>query len=183
MPLPAVPMGTPGSSTVERTESPRSRSSWSGSGVASEWAFQVGIRPPLCLMPALQPKTRRRRRPQPDCNARPQQGSGCATSPDTLPPLMKSTVEPIDADENSEGRTLVKLSVEVDEAEFDRDIDAAFRKIAREVRIPGFRPGKAPRRILEARIGTAPAREQALRDAIPQYLARAVREHDVDIIA
>src|SRR5262249_31054297 len=126
---------------------------------------------------------RRRRRPQPDCNARPQRGSGCATSPDTLPPLMKSKVEPIDADEASEGRTLVKLSVEVEEAEFDHDIDAAFRKIAREVRIPGFRPGKAPRRILEARLGTAPAREQALRDAIPQYLARAVREHDVDIIA
>src|SRR4051812_18631370 len=101
----------------------------------------------------------------------------------TLPPLMKSTVEPLDKTEGNEGRTLVKLSVEVDEAEFDRDIDAAFRKIAREVRIPGFRPGKAPRRILEARIGTAPAREQALRDAIPQYLAQAVREHAVDIIA
>jgi trigger factor len=96
---------------------------------------------------------------------------------------MKSTVEPLDKTEGNEGRTLVKLSVEVDEDEFDRDIDAAFRKIAREVRIPGFRPGKAPRRILEARIGTAPAREQALRDAIPQYLAQAVREHAVDIIA
>ncbi len=96
---------------------------------------------------------------------------------------MKSTVEPLDKTEGNEGRTLVKLSVEVDEAEFDRDMDAAFRKIAREVRIPGFRPGKAPRRILEARIGTAPAREQALRDAIPQYLAQAVREHAVDIIA
>jgi trigger factor len=96
---------------------------------------------------------------------------------------VKSTVEPLDKTEGNEGRTLVKLSVEVDEAEFDRDIDAAFRKIAHEVRIPGFRPGKAPRRILEARLGSAPAREQALRDAIPQYLARAVREHDVDIIA
>ena len=93
---------------------------------------------------------------------------------------MKSTLEPLEGDE---GRTLVKLSVEVDEAEFDRDIDAAFRKIAREVRIPGFRPGKAPRRVLEARMGVAPAREQALRDAIPSYLAKAVREHDVDIIA
>src|SRR5439155_2819645 len=93
---------------------------------------------------------------------------------------VRSTIEPL---ESEEGRNLVKVSVEVDESEFDRDIDAAFRKIAREVRIPGFRPGKAPRRILEARIGTAPAREQALRDAIPQYLARAVREHDVDIIA
>ena len=37
--------------------------------------------------------------------------------------------------------------------------------------------------MLEARIGVAPAREQALRDSIPQYLAKAVREHDVDLIA
>jgi trigger factor len=96
---------------------------------------------------------------------------------------MKSTVEPLERSAEDDGRTMVKLSVEVDEAEFDRDIDAAFRKIAREVRVPGFRPGKAPRRILEARIGVAPAREQALRDAIPQYLAQAVREHEVDIIA
>lgn len=77
----------------------------------------------------------------------------------------------------------VKLSVTIDESEFDRNIDQAFRKIAKEVRLPGFRAGKAPRRVLEARIGLAPAREQALNDAIPQYLAKAVREHDVDIIA
>jgi trigger factor len=89
---------------------------------------------------------------------------------------MKSTVAPLEGNK-------VRLTVEVDEAEFDKDIDAAFRKIAREVRLPGFRPGKAPRRVLEARIGVAPAREQALRDGIPVYLARAVREHEVDIIA
>jgi trigger factor len=77
----------------------------------------------------------------------------------------------------------VKLSVTIDEVEFDRDIDLAFRKIAKEVRLPGFRAGKAPRRVLEARIGVAPAREQALRDAIPSYLRRAVREHAVDLIA
>jgi trigger factor len=76
----------------------------------------------------------------------------------------------------------VKLSITIDESEFDRDIDRAFRKIAKEVRLPGFRAGKVPRRVLEARIGLAPAREQALNDAIPQYLAKAVREHDVDVI-
>ena len=89
---------------------------------------------------------------------------------------MKSSVEPLEGNK-------VKLTVNIDEAEFDRDIDQAFRKIAREVRLPGFRNGKAPRRVLEARIGLAPAREQALRDAIPEYLAKAVREHDVDLIA
>ncbi len=77
----------------------------------------------------------------------------------------------------------VKLYVEVEEAEFDHDIDRAFKLIAKEVNLPGFRAGKAPRKVLEARIGIGAAREQALRDAVPQYLARAVREHQVDLIA
>ncbi|MDC3402453.1 trigger factor [bacterium] len=77
----------------------------------------------------------------------------------------------------------VKLYVEVEEAEFDHDIDQAFKLIAKEVNLPGFRAGKAPRKVLEARIGVGAAREQALRDAVPQYLAKAVREHQVDLIA
>ena len=93
---------------------------------------------------------------------------------------VRSTLEPL---EGNPGQKIVKLSVAVDESEFDRDIDAAFRKLAYEVRLPGFRAGKAPRKVLEARIGIAVAREQALRDGVPNYLARAVREHDVDLIA
>jgi trigger factor len=89
---------------------------------------------------------------------------------------VKSSVEPLEGNK-------VKLYIEVDEAEFDRDIDRAFKAIAREINMPGFRNGKAPRRVLEARIGVGPAREQALRDSIPEYLAKAVREHDVDLIA
>ena len=77
----------------------------------------------------------------------------------------------------------VKLSVEVDEQEFETALDATFRKIAREVKVPGFRPGKAPRKLLEARLGEGVARGEALRDAIPDYYAQAVREHDVDVIA
>jgi trigger factor len=89
---------------------------------------------------------------------------------------VKSSVEPLEGNK-------VKLYIEVDEAEFDRDIDRAFKAIAREINMPGFRNGKVPRRVLEARIGVGPAREQALRDSIPEYLAKAVREHDVDLIA
>ena len=73
--------------------------------------------------------------------------------------------------------------VEVDEAEFEKALDAAFRRIAREARIPGFRPGKAPRRILEARIGTDIAREEALREALPEYYEQAVAESAIDAIA
>lgn len=89
---------------------------------------------------------------------------------------MKSTLEALEGNQ-------VKLSIEVDESEFDRNIDKAFKKIAAQVRIPGFRPGKAPRKLLEAQIGVGAARAQALEDAIPEYLTLAVREHEVDLIA
>jgi trigger factor len=89
---------------------------------------------------------------------------------------MKTNVEPLEGN-------LVKLSVELDESEFEQDIDAAFRRIAREVRVPGFRPGKAPRRVLEARLGPGVARQEALREAVPNYYARAVSEFEVDVIA
>lgn len=77
----------------------------------------------------------------------------------------------------------VRLRVAVPEAEFEKAIDAAFRKLAREVKIPGFRPGKAPRQLLEARLGADIAREQALRDALPDYYAQAVEAEDIDAIA
>src|SRR4051812_6939666 len=104
---------------------------------------------------------------------------------------MQSTVEPVESDAETEApddspagvANRVKLHVVVPAPEFERAIDAAFRKLAREVRIPGFRPGKAPRRLLEARLGTDIAREQALQDALPQYYVDAVTEHDVDAIA
>lgn len=89
---------------------------------------------------------------------------------------MKSSVEVLEDNK-------VKVYVEVDESEFDKDIDKAFKVIAKEVNLPGFRAGKVPRKVLEARVGMGPAREQALRDAVPNYLAQAVKEHDVDLIA
>jgi trigger factor len=89
---------------------------------------------------------------------------------------VKSIIETLEGNK-------VKLSVEVDEVEFDKNIDQAFRKIAKEVRIPGFRQGKAPRKLLEAQIGLGAARSQAIQDAIPEYLSLAVREHNVDLIA
>src|SRR5437763_1818580 len=108
-----------------------------------------------------------------------------------LPLLMQSTVEPVDSDEENAApddspagvASRVKLHVIVPAPEIERAIDAAFRKLAREVRVPGFRPGKAPRRLLEARLGTDIAREQALRDSLPDFYVDAVTEHDVDVIA
>ncbi len=89
---------------------------------------------------------------------------------------MNSTVEALEGNK-------VKVTVSVDESEFETDLDAAFKRIAQEVNLPGFRRGKAPRRLLEARLGSGVAREEALREALPKYYAEAVVEHDVDVIA
>ncbi len=89
---------------------------------------------------------------------------------------MKSTLAPAEGNK-------VKLSVEVPADEFEKEVDAAFRRIAREVRIPGFRPGKAPRQLLEARLGVDAARSDALQHALPEYYSEAVLEHEVDVIA
>ncbi len=89
---------------------------------------------------------------------------------------MKTSVEALEGNK-------VKLVVEVDEQEFEKAINAAFKRIAHQARIPGFRPGKAPRRVLEAHFGTEAARQEALREALPEYFVKAVTEHDVDVIA
>lgn len=89
---------------------------------------------------------------------------------------MKSSVETLEGNK-------VKVIVEVEEDEFEKDLDAAFRRLAKEVKLPGFRPGKAPRKVLEARIGQGYARDEAFREALPSYYSEAVKEHEVDVIA
>jgi trigger factor len=77
----------------------------------------------------------------------------------------------------------VRLSVEIDEAEIDRALDEVMRRLSREVKVPGFRPGKVPRRVIEARMGGATAlRGEALREALPDFYAQAVSDTEVDPI-
>ncbi len=75
--------------------------------------------------------------------------------------------------------TRVKLSVEVPFDELKPSIDKAYREVARQVRIPGFRPGRVPPRIIDQRIGRGPVLEQAVNDALPQFYGKAVEEHEV----
>lgn len=89
---------------------------------------------------------------------------------------MRATAEP------EEGNK-VRLSVEIDETEIDEALDGVLRRLSREVRVPGFRPGKVPRRVIEARMGGAAAlRGEALREALPAFYARAVTDTEVDPI-
>ena len=90
---------------------------------------------------------------------------------------MRATTEPMEGN-------LVRLSVEIDEPEFDRAVGDVVRSLAKQVRVPGFRPGKVPRKVLEARMGGASAlRAEALRESLPDFYAKAVVETEIDPIA
>src|SRR5487761_1290351 len=75
--------------------------------------------------------------------------------------------------------TRVKLSIEVPFEELKPSLDKAYREVGRQVRIPGFRPGKVPPRIIDQRIGRGAVLEQAVNDAVPQLYGKALEEHDV----
>jgi trigger factor len=90
---------------------------------------------------------------------------------------MRATTEPLEGN-------LVRLSVEIDEPEFDKALGDVVKTLASQIRVPGFRPGKVPRKVLEARIGGAGAlRAEALRESLPDFYARAVIDTEVDPIA
>ena len=76
----------------------------------------------------------------------------------------------------------IKLVISLDEQEFDEAVEKAFKRIAQEVRLPGFRPGKAPRKVLEARLGPGAGRNEAIQDAVPEYYVKALIEHRIDAI-
>ena len=85
---------------------------------------------------------------------------------------MKSTVETLSP-------TRVRLSIEVPFADLEPNVRKAYRTISEQIRVPGFRPGKVPARLIDRRIGRAAVLEEAARDAIPEHLLTAIREHDV----
>ncbi|GEL16800.1 trigger factor [Pseudonocardia asaccharolytica] len=80
---------------------------------------------------------------------------------------MKSTVEHLSP-------TRVRINVEVPFDELKPNFDRAYKKIAQQVRIPGFRPGKAPARILEARLGRGVVLDEVVNEAIPAKYGEAV---------
>ncbi len=85
---------------------------------------------------------------------------------------MKSTVEKLSP-------TRVRINVEVPFTELQPDFDKAYKELAKQVRLPGFRPGKAPAKLLEARIGKEAMLDQVVGDAVPGRYTEAVTSSDV----
>lgn len=85
---------------------------------------------------------------------------------------MKSTVEQISP-------TRVRINVEVPFDELKPSFDRAYSKLAKMVRIPGFRPGKAPARILESRVGRGAVLDEVVQEAIPAKYAEFISTGEV----
>ena len=85
---------------------------------------------------------------------------------------MKSTVEQLSP-------TRVKINVEVPFDELKPDFDRAYKKIAQQVSIPGFRPGRAPAKILEQRLGRGVVLEEVVNGVIPAKYAEIVSAGEV----
>src|SRR6516225_782048 len=75
--------------------------------------------------------------------------------------------------------TRVKLTIEVPFEELKPSLDKAYRDVGRQVRIPGFRPGHVPPRIIDQRLGRGVVLEQAVNDAVPQLYGKALEESEV----
>ena len=76
--------------------------------------------------------------------------------------------------------TRVKLNVSVPFDELGKEIDQAYKAIAQQVNIPGFRRGKAPRQLIDARFGRGPILEQVVNDMLPTRYEQALAENDLN---
>ncbi len=76
----------------------------------------------------------------------------------------------------------VGLTIEVPPEQVDRAFDRALNRLAKRVRIGGFRPGKAPRPLLEARLGPAAIRDEVVESLVPGLLSQALRDHSIEAI-
>ncbi|MGS1092532.1 trigger factor [Corynebacterium sanguinis] len=86
---------------------------------------------------------------------------------------MKTTVDKL-------SDTRVKLTVNVPFDELGAEIDQAYQAIAQQVTIPGFRRGKAPRQLIDARFGRGPVLEQVVNDMLPTRYERAITENELN---
>jgi trigger factor len=85
---------------------------------------------------------------------------------------VKSTVENLSP-------TRVRLAVEVPFDDLKPNLDAAYKAIASQVKVPCFRPGKVPARIIDQRVGRGTVLQEAVNEALPRLYGDAAREHEL----
>lgn len=85
---------------------------------------------------------------------------------------MKSTVETVNP-------TRAKITVEVAFADLKPTLDEAYRTIAQQINVPGFRRGKVPPAVIDRQVGRGAVLDQAINEAVPHFYVEALKEHDL----
>jgi trigger factor len=88
---------------------------------------------------------------------------------------VKSSVETLSP-------TRVRLDIEVEFAELKDHVDAAYKRVASQVNIPGFRKGKVPAAMIDQRVGRGTVIDEAINSALPEFYGKAAREHTVLVV-
>jgi trigger factor len=88
---------------------------------------------------------------------------------------VKSTIEEL-------GPTRVRMAIEVAWGDLDHAFGEVYKELGKQVRVPGFRPGKVPNRVLDQRIGRPVVLEQVVQHAIPEVYSEVVREKQVRVL-
>ncbi len=89
---------------------------------------------------------------------------------------MKSAVETLSP-------TRAKLTVEVPFEELKPSLDKAYKTIAQQINIPGFRRGKVPPMVIDRQVGRGAILDQAINDALPQLYIQALQDNDLQPLA
>ncbi|HET9095838.1 MAG TPA: trigger factor [Candidatus Baltobacteraceae bacterium] len=76
--------------------------------------------------------------------------------------------------------TQVELVIPISAQEMHEAEDRAFRRLVKKAKLPGFRPGKVPRKVFEQAYGSETITNEAMEDVVPTVYAKAVREHDLE---
>ena len=79
-------------------------------------------------------------------------------------------------------KSQVALTVEVSAAEFEAAIEKAYQKMRKKINVQGFRPGKAPRKIIEGMYGAEVFFEEAINIAFPEAYEAAVKEKELQVV-
>lgn len=84
---------------------------------------------------------------------------------------------------NRETQSLAELEILIEKSVFDAEVDKVFKKNAEKITVPGFRKGKAPRKIIEKMYGTAYFFEEAIDNLLPDEYAAAIAEAGIDPVS
>ena len=89
---------------------------------------------------------------------------------------MKSAVETL-------GPTRAKLTVEVPFEELKPSLDKAYKSIAQQINVPGFRRGKVPPMVIDRQVGRGAVLQEAINEVVPQKYVEALQSHDLQPVA